>query len=58
MSSNRATRTLARAERAIAQPAPEDEDAASENNEPPQAIVGMTNTDKYKDPVQFSSMLE
>ena len=58
MSSNRAARALASAERAITQPAPEDEDAASENNEPPQPIVGMTNTDKYKDPLQFSSMLK
>ena len=49
MSSNRAARALARAERAVTQPTSEDKDAASENNEPPQPIVGMTNTDKYID---------
>ena len=59
MSTNRAARALARAERVANQPPRENQPQINDEiNAPAEPIVGMTNTDKYSSVVHFNDMLQ
>ena len=59
MSTNRAARALARAERVANQPPRENQPPIEDEIDiPAQPIVGITNTDKYPSDVHFNNMLQ